>query len=69
MQRKIFKTGHSLAVTLSRKILEDLGVAEGDEVEILAENGKAVIKKTQKNTQLAMPFSSRPKLGNRISRN
>ncbi len=69
MQRKIFKTGHSLAVTLSRKVLEDLGVVEGDEVEIFAENGKAIIKKTQKNTQLAMPFSSRPKLGNRINRN
>lgn len=66
MQRKIFKTGHSLAVTISKKLQEELGVAEGDEVEIVAENGKAVIRKSQKNTQLAMPFSSRPKLGSRI---
>lgn len=63
MNRKVFKTGHSLAVTLSKKILDGLGVGEGDEVEVLAENGCAVIKKSQKNTQLVMPFSSRPKLG------
>lgn len=63
MNRKIFKTGHSLAVTLSKKVLEDLGVEEGDEVEVLAESGRAVIKKSQKNTQLAMPFTSRPRLG------
>lgn len=64
--RKIFKTGHSLAVTLSKKILEELGLKEGDVVEVAAENQKAIIKKSQKNTQLTMPFSSRPKLGGRI---
>jgi antitoxin component of MazEF toxin-antitoxin module len=63
MNRRIFKTGHSLAITLSKKILENLGAQEGDEVEVLAENGRVMIKKSQKNTQLAMPFSSRPKLG------
>lgn len=68
MQRKVFKTGHSLAVTISKKLQEELGVVEGDEVEIVAENGRAVIRKSQKNTQLAMPFSSRPKLGNRVQK-
>lgn len=63
MRRKVFKTGHSLAVTISKKLQEELGVAEGDEVEIVAENGKAVIRKSQKNTQLAMPFSHRLRLG------
>jgi putative addiction module antidote len=66
MQRKIFKTGHSLAVTLSKKVLEELGLKEGDMVEILAEENRAIIKKSQKNTQLSMPFKSRPKLGNRV---
>lgn len=66
MQRKIFKTGHSLAVTLSKKILEELGLKEGDVVEILVDDKKAVIKKSQKNTQLSMPFSSRPKLGSKL---
>ena len=68
MNRKVFKTGHSLAITLSKKVLEDLEVKEGDEVEVLTENGRAVVKKSQKNTQLAMPFSSRPKLGQKAGR-
>ena len=66
MQRKIFKTGHSLAVTLSKKILEELDLKEGDVVEVLPEENRVIIKKSQKNTQLSMPFSSRPKLGNRV---
>lgn len=66
MQRKIFKTGHSLAVTLSKKILEELGLKEGDVVEINLEGKKAVIVKSNKNTQLSMPFASRPKLGGKL---
>ncbi len=68
MQRKIFKTGHSLAVTLSKKILEELSLKEGDAVEILLDDKKVVIKKTTKNTQLSMPFTSRPKLGRKVSK-
>ena len=54
---------YGIGLTLSKKILDGLGVCEGDEVEVLSENGCAIIKKSQKNTQLSMPFSSRPKLG------
>jgi len=68
MNRKVFKTGHSLAITLSKRVLENLEIKEGDEVEILAEGGRAVVRKSQKNTQLAMPFSSRPKLGQKAGR-
>jgi antitoxin component of MazEF toxin-antitoxin module len=63
MIRKIFKTGHSLAVTLSRKLLEEVGLKIGDNVQLQADKEQIVISKARKNTQLAMPLSNRPRLG------
>jgi antitoxin component of MazEF toxin-antitoxin module len=63
MIRKIFKTGHSLAVTLSKKLLEEVGLKIGDNVQLQADKEQIVISKARKNTQLTMPLSSRPRLG------
>jgi len=65
MIRKIFKTGHSYAVTLSKKILEQAGLKLGDAIDVKAEDdGQTItIKKSKKNTQLTMPLNSRPRLG------
>lgn len=57
-----------MAVTISKKLQEELAITEGDEVEISAENGKLIIQKSQKNTQLAMPFSPRLKLGAKVQK-
>jgi antitoxin component of MazEF toxin-antitoxin module len=68
MLRKIFKTGHSVAVTLSKKLLEEVGLKLGDNVHLAADKEQIVIGKAKKNTQLAMPFSSRPRLGMSIGK-
>ncbi len=46
MLRKIFKTGNSMVVSLSKDILEPLGVAEGADVsvELDKENRQIVIR-------------------------
>jgi antitoxin component of MazEF toxin-antitoxin module len=62
MTRKIFKTGHSLAVTLSKKVLEDLGLKEGDGVEVSSENQKIVIKPAGHKEQLSLGLKIKPKL-------
>ena len=43
MQRKIFKTGNSLAVSLPREILDALGLSDGAEVLVTLKDGKIVI--------------------------
>ena len=65
MQRKIFKTGHSLAVTISQNLLKELGLKIGDEVKVCLGKNKEeiVISHAQKNSQLALGFKLRPKLG------
>lgn len=70
MLRKIFKTGHSYAVTLSKKILEQAGLKLGDAVDVKAEDAgqEIIIKKSKKNTQLAMPLNSRLKLGQHLKK-
>lgn len=60
--RKIFKTGHSLAVTLSKKVLEDLGLKEGDTVEVNSENQKIIIKPAGHREQLALGIKIRKSL-------
>lgn len=64
MIRKIFKTGHSLAITVSKKSLNELGWHEGDSVEVVADKGgeKIVIKRKERNHQLVMDLKVRPKL-------
>ena len=44
MQRKIFKTGNSLAVSLSREILDALGLSDGSEVLVTLEDGKIIVR-------------------------
>ncbi|MCL5666592.1 MAG: AbrB/MazE/SpoVT family DNA-binding domain-containing protein [Patescibacteria group bacterium] len=65
MDRKIFKTGHSLAVTLSKKILNELGLKEGDAVSVEADKAasKIIIKQEQKHAQLSLNLHLRQKLG------
>lgn len=65
MDRKIFKTGHSAAVTLSTRLLKALDLKLGDEVEIDLNEGKgeAVIRPAHKQNQLTMDLRVRHKLG------
>lgn len=62
MIRKIFKTGHSLAVTLSSGILKELNLKPGDWVKIEQENDKIIISKSRNKQQLDLGFKIRPKL-------
>lgn len=65
MIRKIFKTGHSAAITLSAGLLKSLGLKLGDAVKIDFEESKnrLVITPGHKASQLAMDLRIRPKLG------
>ena len=58
--RKIFKTGHSLAVTLSKKILDNLGLKEGDIVDVVTDDNKIIIKSAGHREQLALGIKVRP---------
>ena len=59
---KIFKTGHSLAITLSKSVLESLGLKEGDSVELEQGGERIVVKKSKKKQQLDLGLKIRPKL-------
>jgi putative addiction module antidote len=50
MQRKIFKTGNSVVVSLSREMLEPLGITEGQDVsiELDRENRQIVIRPVER---------------------
>lgn len=63
MIRKIFKTGHSWAVSVSKQLLEDIGLKPGDEVAITSDknNGRLIISPAKKQKQLALNI--RPSLG------
>lgn len=65
MIRKIFKTGHSLAVTFPKEILADLGLKLGDAVSVETDKERQIItiRHGKKQQQLAMPLKTRPKLG------
>jgi antitoxin component of MazEF toxin-antitoxin module len=63
--RKVFKTGHSLAVTLSKKILDQLGLKVGDNVSLEIEGSKITIKKSGQKSQLSLDLPIRPKLGSK----
>ncbi len=68
MLRKIFKTGHSVAITLSSKVLGSLGLKLGDtvKIELNKEKSAVVIRPGSKENQLSLNLTSRPKLGSAI---
>ena len=62
MQRKVIKTGHSLAVTLPGNLLKDLALKVGDVVELELKNEQIVIKKSKSRHQLDLGLKLRPRL-------
>jgi antitoxin component of MazEF toxin-antitoxin module len=62
MQRKIFKTGHSAAVTLSQHLLKDLSLKVGDTVEIAVKADQIIVSKSKSKKQLDLGLKIRPKL-------
>jgi antitoxin component of MazEF toxin-antitoxin module len=64
MVNKIFKTGHSAAVTLSPKILKEIGLKIGDAVKVVIDkDGKTIIiSKGKKEDQLPLGLKIRPKI-------
>jgi antitoxin component of MazEF toxin-antitoxin module len=64
MIRKIFKTGHSVAITLSKNFLKDLGLKVGDTVrmETNSDNSGLIIRRGKKDSQLSLELKVRPKL-------
>ena len=67
MSRKIFKTGHSLAVTVSKKLLEQMGLKLGDSVKMEFDKDKEclIIRPGSKENQLVLNIRSRPRLGSK----
>lgn len=51
MQRKIFKTGNSLVVSLPKEVLEPLGISDGAEVSVELDrtNSEIVIRPARAN--------------------
>lgn len=64
MFRKVFKTGHSLAVTLSPKALKELNLKAGDVVEIEVMGDRAILQKTSHNRQLDLGLKIKQTLRN-----
>jgi antitoxin component of MazEF toxin-antitoxin module len=64
MIRKIFKTGHSAAVTISGGLLKDMGLKVGDAVKIELDKEKEaiIISHGKKQSQLVLGLKVRPKL-------
>lgn len=64
MIRKVFKTGHSAAVTISKKLLKDMGLKVGDSVKVeLAKGGEQIIiSHGKKQNQLDLGLKLRPRL-------
>jgi antitoxin component of MazEF toxin-antitoxin module len=63
MQNKVFKTGHSLAVTLSPKVLKEVGLNLGDAVKVeVDDNGHIIIRKSKRENQLPLNLKIRPSL-------
>lgn len=63
MLRKIFKIGHSLAITISKQILSDLGLKAGDRVQLAVDKdrGYLQVKQAGKKEQLALGLKIRKK--------
>jgi antitoxin component of MazEF toxin-antitoxin module len=64
MLRKIFKTGHSAAVTLSQELLKEMGLKVGDAVKVDMDNSgeKIIITAGKKQNQLPLGLRLRPSL-------
>jgi len=64
MIRKIFKTGHSAAVTLSQSALKDLGLKVGDDVVVETSPAKdaIIISRGRRANQLPLGLKIRPKI-------
>jgi antitoxin component of MazEF toxin-antitoxin module len=62
MVNKIFKTGHSAAVTLSPKILKEIGLKIGVKVVIDKDGKTIIISKGKKEDQLPLGLKIRPKI-------
>lgn len=64
MLRKIFKTGHSAAVTLSQGALRDMGLKIGDgvKIEVDREKEQIIISHGEKENQLSLGFKLRKHL-------
>ena len=67
--RKIFKTGHSAALTLSKKCLAALGLKVGDDVKIELDETKQelVIGPGKRQNQLSLNLKARPRLGQKAN--
>jgi antitoxin component of MazEF toxin-antitoxin module len=70
MIRKIFKTGHSLAITVSARMLKDLGLKQGDAVrmEVDSRQRRLIVSRAEKNFQMALDLHARPRLGQALPR-
>jgi antitoxin component of MazEF toxin-antitoxin module len=62
MHRKIFKTGNSLVVALSKSLLDKAGLKVGDSVEMEVAAEKIVITKSKKGSQQILELKIRRKL-------
>lgn len=69
MQRKIFKTGHSFAITISKKLLLGLGLKPGDSVKVELDGGskRLLVSAGKSGGQLALNIRSRPRLGDKLT--
>jgi antitoxin component of MazEF toxin-antitoxin module len=63
MLRKIIKTGHSFAVTVSKDFLKQLSLKEGDKVSLEMNAEKQfIIIKPSRSEQQALKLNLRPRL-------
>ena len=63
MQARIAKWGNSLAVRLPRAIADDLGLVEGQSVDIAVENGSVMLKPTPGRVRLSDLVAEAERLG------
>jgi len=60
---KIFKTGHSAAVTLSKSILKEMALKVGDSVKVeVGKEKEIIIRPSKRSSQLSLGLKLRPKL-------
>lgn len=62
MQRKIFKTGNSLVVALSKSVLDRAGLKVGDSVEMEVREDNVIIRKSKNGSQQSLHLKIRAKM-------